>query len=180
MAATQGITPEFATTYREMLLGGLTNEAKTTSRVLAAIPEDCRDYRPDPQARSAWELGWHIANTDVQFLDGIAGLNFAMANPEESSKPKTVQELVTWYNENVARGMDRVRQLSAEQLTQPVDFMGAFNLPAVMYLGFLNNHSVHHRGQLAAYLRPMGSKCPAIYGGSFDEPWTGAPAEKAA
>jgi uncharacterized damage-inducible protein DinB len=45
-----------------------------------------------------------------------------------------------------------------------------FNLPAVAYLGFLNNHSIHHRGQLAAYLRPMGSKVPNIYGGSFDEP----------
>jgi uncharacterized damage-inducible protein DinB len=26
-------------------------------------------------------------------------------------------------------------------------------LPAVFYLGFVNNHSVHHRGQLAVYLR---------------------------
>jgi uncharacterized damage-inducible protein DinB len=38
------------------------------------------------------------------------------------------------------------------------------------YLGFANNHSLHHRGQLAAYLRAMGSKVPAIYGGSADEP----------
>ena len=32
-----------------------------------------------------------------------------------------------------------------------------------------NNHHVHHRGQLAAYLRPCGSKVPAIYGVSADE-----------
>jgi uncharacterized damage-inducible protein DinB len=31
-------------------------------------------------------------------------------------------------------------------------------------------HSVHHRGQLSSYLRPMGAKVPAIYGGSGDEP----------
>ena len=30
------------------------------------------------------------------------------------------------------------------------------------------------RGQLAAYLRGMGSKVPAIYGGSADEPMPGA------
>jgi uncharacterized damage-inducible protein DinB len=35
----------------------------------------------------------------------------------------------------------------------------------------INNHSVHHRGQLSTYLRPMGSKVPAIYGGSADEPF---------
>jgi uncharacterized damage-inducible protein DinB len=45
-----------------------------------------------------------------------------------------------------------------------------FNLPAVMYLQFMLNHSIHHRGQLSSYLRPMGAKVPSIYGGSFDEP----------
>jgi len=164
-------TPEFAAAFREIQLGGLTNEAKVTSRILAAIPEDKRDYRPDPNARTAWELGWHLANTDVQFLDGIADGNFAMKSPDEASKPKTVKELVAWYDDNMARGFERVRQLTPEQLAQPVDFMGAFNFPAVMYLAFLNNHSIHHRGQLATYLRPMGSKCPSIYGGSFDEPF---------
>ena len=29
--------------------------------------------------------------------------------------------------------------------------------------------SVHHRGQLSTYLRPMGSKVPAIYGPSADD-----------
>ena len=32
-----------------------------------------------------------------------------------------------------------------------------------------NNHHIHHRGQLAAYLRAAGSKVPAIYGMSADE-----------
>jgi uncharacterized damage-inducible protein DinB len=180
MAADPGITPEFAATYREMMLGGLANESQITRKILAAIPEDCRDYRPDPHARSAWELAWHMANTDVQFLDGIAERNFGMETPEESAKPKTVAELVSWYDNNIARGTERVRQLTPEQLTQPVNFMGAFNFPAVMYLGFLNNHSIHHRGALATYLRPMGSKCPSIYGGSYDEPLQSMPAKAAA
>jgi uncharacterized damage-inducible protein DinB len=29
-------------------------------------------------------------------------------------------------------------------------------------------HSIHHRGQLSAYLRPMGAKVPGIYGPSGD------------
>lgn len=164
------MTPEFAAGYREVVLGGLDNERQITRKILAAIPEDKRDYRPDPHARTAWELGWHIANTDVQFLDGIAEGNFEFRNPDDASKPKTVDELVAWYDENLGRGIARVRERSPQQLAQPLNFMGAFNFPAVMYLAFLNNHSIHHRGQLATYLRPMGSKCPAIYGGSYDEP----------
>ena len=78
---------------------------------------------------------------------------------------------MAWYDENIKRGVARMAAMTAEQLMTPVEFFGVFNLPAVLYLGFLNNHSIHHRGELATYLRPMGSKVPSIYGGSYDEPF---------
>lgn len=169
--AESAVTPDFALGYREMMLQGLAREVETTKKVLAAIPEDKKEYRPDPKARSAWELAWHIANSDVQFLDGIADGQFSMESPDEASKPKTVAQVVAWYDENMTRGFDRVRKLTAAQLTTPIEFFGVFNLPAAFYLSFLNNHSIHHRGYLASYLRAMGSKCPSIYGGSYDEPF---------
>jgi uncharacterized damage-inducible protein DinB len=178
--STPAITPEFALAYRAIMLDGLANEVETTKKVLAAVPDGQRDYRPDPSARTAWELAWHIANTDIQFLDGIADLKFTMESPAEADKPKTSAELVAWYDQNFKRAADRVRALSPEQLLTPVDFYGVFNLPAEFYLRFLNNHSIHHRGQLATYLRPMGAKCPSIYGGSYDEPWQPADAETTA
>jgi len=51
-----------------------------------------------------------------------------------------------------------------------VDFFGMMQQPAAWYIGMANNHSTHHRGQLAAYLRAMGSKVPPIYGDSADYP----------
>jgi uncharacterized damage-inducible protein DinB len=166
-------TPEFALGYRALMLDGLAGEIEITKRVLAAVPEGKRDYRPDPNARTAWELAWHMANSDVQFLDAIADLKFDMPPPQPTDKPKTVAELVAWYDRHMKRGLDRVRALSPEQLLTPVQFF-TFNFPAAFYLGFLNNHSIHHRGELATYLRPMGSKVPSIYGGSFDEPMQAA------
>jgi len=175
----QGLTPEFAAGLRAMMLDGIAREAEITKRVIGAVPDAKSEYRPDPNARTAKELAWHIANTDVQFLDGIADLQFKMESPEH--KPQTSAEVVAWYDENMKRGIERVQAMTAEQLTTPVEFFGVFNLPAVAYLGFLNNHSVHHRGELATYLRPMGSKVPSIYGGSYDEPFVpAAPAETAA
>src|SRR3974390_854082 len=135
-------TPEFAATYRAVMLDGLARELQTTKRVLSAVPDAKSDYRPDPNARSAWELAWHIANTDVQFLNGIADTEFRMQNPSE--KPKNIAELVSWYEKNFNDAADRVRALSPEQLLTPVNFMNAFSLPAAFYLGFLNNHSIHH------------------------------------
>jgi uncharacterized damage-inducible protein DinB len=180
MATTeQGLTTEFAKAYCDMMLMGITRESEATKRTLAAVPDDRRDYKPDPNARSAWELAWHIANTDVQFLDGIADLKFNMETPAEEDKPRTSAELVAWYDKNLNRAASRVRAMTAEQLVTPINFFGVFNLPAAFYLGFLNNHSIHHRGQLSTYLRPMGAKVPAIYGGSYDEPFQ-PPATQAA
>jgi uncharacterized damage-inducible protein DinB len=163
-------TPEFAANYCAMMLDGFAREVETTKKVLAAVPNSKSNYRPDPNARTAWELAWHLANTDVQFLNGIADMKFSMSAPAE--KPKNIGDLVPWYDREVKRGMERVRALSPTQLSTAIDFMGVFNLPAAFYLQFLNNHSIHHRGELATYLRPMGSKVPGIYGGSFDEPFT--------
>jgi uncharacterized damage-inducible protein DinB len=167
-------TPEFALGYRAIMLDGLAREVETTKKVLAAIPDDKKDYRPEPCARTAWELAWHLANTDVQFMDGIGDLKFNMAARSEMEKPKNVGELVAWYDANMKRSAVKVAGLSGEQLLTPVDFMGVFNMPAAFYLAFLNNHSIHHRGELATYLRPMGSKVPSIYGGSYDEPFQAA------
>ena len=165
----QGMSPEFALGYRAMMLDGITREAEITKKVIAAVPDAASSYKPDPNARTAKELAWHIANTDIQFLDGIAGLNFTRETPEH--KPETSAEVVAWYDERMKRGVARIAAMTPEQLLTPVNFYGAFNLPAVLYLSFLSNHSIHHRGELTTYLRPMGSKVPSIYGGSYDEPF---------
>ncbi|HEY6372823.1 MAG TPA: DinB family protein [Candidatus Sulfotelmatobacter sp.] len=165
----EGMTPEFALGYRAMMLDGILREAEITKKVIGAVPDAACSYKPDPNARTARELAWHLANSDIQFLDGIADLTFNMETPEH--KPQTTAEVVAWYDDNVKRGVARVAAMTPEQLLTPVNFFGVFNLPAVLYLGFMNNHCIHHRGELATYLRPMGSKVPSIYGGSYDEPF---------
>ena len=178
----QGPSPEFMLVYRQMMIDGLQRESEITKKVLAAVPETKSSYKPDPNSRSAWELAWHLADSDVQFLDGIADLNFetAFAPRAEADKPKTVAAVVEWYDQNMKRGLERVSAMSAEQLMTPISFFNVYNLPAAFYLGFLNNHCIHHRGELATYLRPMGSKVPSIYGGSYDEPWQPPAADETA
>lgn len=165
----QGLTPEFALGYRAVMLESFKGEIEITKKIIAAVPDAASGYKPDPNARTARELAWHLANSDVQFLDGIADQKFNMETPEH--KPQTSAEVAAWYDEQMKRGLARVEAMSGEQLITPISFFEVFNLPAVMYLGFLNNHSIHHRGELATYLRPMGSKVPSIYGGSYDEPF---------
>jgi uncharacterized damage-inducible protein DinB len=160
-------TPEFAVGLRAVMLDGFKRESATTRKVIAAVPDEKSSYRPDPNARTAQELAWHIAASEAHFLESIANLKFEKGPTE---KPKTIAEVLAYYDEHVPAGIARVEALTGEQLLTPMPF-AVFNMPAAFYLVFLNNHSIHHRAQLATYLRPMGSKVPAIYGGSFDEPF---------
>ncbi|HTW57071.1 MAG TPA: DinB family protein [Terriglobales bacterium] len=176
----QGLTPEFVVTYRDMMVGGVKREAEITKKVILAVPDAKSDYRPDPNARTAKDLAWHIATSDVHFAESIANLKFDMSG-ESHEVPATIADIVAWYGQHLQDGLGRLEKMSGEQLLTPINFAGLFNFPAVLYLGFLNNHTIHHRGELATYLRPMGSKVPAIYGGSHDEPFKmPEPAETAA
>jgi uncharacterized damage-inducible protein DinB len=157
----------------EFMTGVLEHESATTARVLAAVPDGKRDYRPDPKSRTAWELATHLALADVWFLQSV--LDGAFVWNEDAVKQATAQftsvdDVVAFYRREMPPRLAAVRALPAEKLAQPVDFFGAMQQPAASYLSLANNHSTHHRGQLAAYLRAMGSKVPNIFGGSADEP----------
>lgn len=75
---------------------------------------------------------------------------------------KTSADIARWYDDNFAQRAPRLEALSGEELATPVDYIGIRRDPAVTYLNMAIRHSVHHRGQLSAYLRPMGVKVPAI------------------
>jgi uncharacterized damage-inducible protein DinB len=150
-----------------MFVDGLEREYATTRKVLAAVPEGKKDYRPDDNARTAFALASHIASSDVWFLNGIVKGEFV---PEPDKTFRSVAEVVAYYEHGFPAALAKVKAMPAEKLAATISFFGMFNLPAAAYLGFVNNHSIHHRGQLATYLRPMGAKVPSIYGGSFDDP----------
>lgn len=151
-----------------VFLPGLENEQRITKAVIEAIPADKGDFRPDGISKSALDLAWHIAATEARFLDAVATGAFDFTPNPRPESVHTPQALVAWYHENVDPRVEKVAGLSPDQLLKIVDFRGMFQLPAVMYLNFVINHTIHHRGQLSMYLRPMGAKVPAIYGESFD------------
>ncbi len=169
--ATAGITADFAVTYRDFMVEDLAREAEITKKVVSAVLENKKDFKLDPKARTAAELAWHILSVDVQFLNEIAEGEFKME--ERYKNPGTIAGMVAWYTKEHPAALERIKKMNGQQLTHQLDFYGAFHFPAFMYLSFGQKHAVHHRGQLAAYLRPLGSKVPGIYGGSADEPWRG-------
>jgi uncharacterized damage-inducible protein DinB len=157
-------------------LPGLKNEQRITKSVIEAIPLDKGDYRPDGISKNALDLAWHIVATEMRFMDALPAGEFDFSPRPRPDSIKNSQDLTGWYTDNFEARFEKLTKLSSEQLVKIVDFRGMFQLPAVMYLNFVLHHSVHHRGQLSMYLRPMGAKVPAMYGESYDS----AEARKAA
>jgi uncharacterized damage-inducible protein DinB len=153
---------------RQFLLGGLEREHATTRRVIEAIPTESGGYRPDDIVRSANDLAWHIVGAEHRFMEAVVNGVFDFTNTGRPGHLQTSRDIAQWYADTFPQDAARVAALPADALTRIVDFRGIFQFPAVVYLQTAQIHSIHHRGQLSTYLRPMGAKVPAIYGESFD------------
>jgi uncharacterized damage-inducible protein DinB len=153
---------------QEVLLGALKNEHRTTRKVIEAIPIDKGDYRPDPASRTALELAWHIVASENRFHETILNGVFDMTPRPRSEFLKNSADIAMFYGDTFQKNFDKLAQMKGAPLIKMIDFRGLFTLPAVAFAEVGMNHSIHHRGQLCTYLRPMGGKVPAIYGESYD------------
>lgn len=155
-------------------LPSLNAEHPVTKRVIAAIPDDKVDYRPDDIVKGAIDLAWHIVTAENRFLEAVAAGAFDLTPFTRPQAIRTASDVNDWYSPRFESNVNRLKQLSGDQLTKIIDFRGIFQFPAVVYVQLGLNHSIHHRGQLSMYLRPMGAKVPSIYGESYDSAKTKA------
>jgi uncharacterized damage-inducible protein DinB len=158
-----------ARTVADFLAADLENEMQTTLRVIEAVPSDRLDYRPDPKAKTGLGLVRHITLEDEWLLNCIANGEFTPP-PDDSDACGIMNpaDAVARYKEKVPAALNRVRATSGGQLAKVIDLFGMIQAPGVNFLAMTVKHSVHHRGQLSTYLRPMGGKVPGIYGPSAD------------
>jgi uncharacterized damage-inducible protein DinB len=155
----------------DMLAAVWEGEFPATCQVLTAASGGNPDYRPDAKSRTARELATHLATADIWFLECIVSGAFQF-DPERAKKAEAqfngLGDVIEFYKKAFPEKLGAVRALPAEKMTDVIDFFGVYQWPRARWIGFANNHSIHHRGQLAAYLRAMGSKVPNIYGPSAD------------
>jgi uncharacterized damage-inducible protein DinB len=162
------ITPDQAKFLQSSMLAALKAEHATTKRVIEAIPLDKGDYRPDAISKTALELAWHIVASEKRFLQALRNGVFDFTPMPRPDSVRDSAQIAAWSDEVFTENLPQLEKLSTEQLTKIIDFRGLFQRPAVSFLQTCLSHSIHHRGQLSMYLRPMGAKVPAIYGESYD------------
>lgn len=162
------MTPDQAKFLLAITLPALKNEHAITKQVIQSIPLDKGDYRPDQVSKSALELAWHIVAAEKRFFSGVCAgaFDFSPINRPESIRNSA--QIAAWFDETFNANLQQLESLSGEQLARSVDFRGVLQMEAVSFLRLAQSHSIHHRGQLSMYLRPMGAKVPSIYGESYD------------
>lgn len=160
-----------ARTVADAMIALWEGEFPATVRVLSAVNDKARDYRPAEKSRSGWELVTHLATADIWFIDSITRGVFQF-DTEAAAKVEAgfsgVSDVVAFYQATFPKKLAQLRDLPDEDLAEQIDFFGMMRMSRAMWIGFANNHSIHHRGQLSAYLRAMGSRVPDIYGPSGD------------
>lgn len=150
------------------MLPTLQKETATTAKVIAATPNQNLDYRASERCMPAAQLLWHIASADMMFIDGILAGAFGKGEtqPADVVSPRDIAD---WYTNRMSAAIEKLSAFTPEEAARMIDFHGMMTAPAAGFINFMLGHSIHHRGQLSAYIRPMGGKVPSIYGPSGDE-----------
>lgn len=162
------LTDQEALTVAQFLLAQYEAEIATTRRVIAAVPAGGEQYAPDGRSMNALKLAWHIASADQWFLDSIVAGAFQAGESGMPEGIRSAADVLAWFDSNVPASLDRAKALTGGQWARTIDFLGMGQAQAVSFLAVGLKHGIHHRGQLSAYLRPMGGKVPGIYGPSGD------------
>ncbi len=140
-------------------------------KVLKAMPAGRVEYRPDPKSRTAAELAWLLAQSEAALVKLLDTGEVLWSESKPTAGPDAI---VSAYETNAKAVNERLAKLDEAGWEKKGRFLMGGDAPAwedsvgAFVWGFLFD-SIHHRGQLTTYLRPMGGKVPAIYGPSADD-----------
>ena len=144
---------------RDAFIALYEQEMPLTMKVMLAVPEEWKTYRPDSRSMTAEDLVWHIASDEVWFQTSVLAGKVERGNYK--TRPSAIFAIAEWYKSHVDELLPKIRALTPEELVRPVPFFG-LEFPGVICLSLLVQHSIHHRGQLSTYLRSMGAVVPNL------------------
>jgi uncharacterized damage-inducible protein DinB len=149
-------------------------ESRATIKVLERVPSERFDWKPHEKSMSLGALAWHVAGIPKRVEDLLRAGKFDVSQARPVPPQSTADGLVDAYRTNLANAREYLATLDDEALKETFTMTRGeqtlMNMPKVSLIrSVMMNHSYHHRGQLAVYLRLLDIPVPAIYGTSADE-----------
>ena len=156
-------------TLREFYLKRAKAEFPVFLKVLKALPKDL-SYKPHDRSPSAEQLAWTVTY-EVKALVDVVNTG---RSEWESITPPGLDEMIAKFEQWSTELLEQVAALddASQNRNAQLLYHGqvVMEKPMLEFLWDFMFDAIHHRGQLSAYLRPMGGKVPSIYGPSADDP----------
>ena len=153
-------------------LAELEAEARATRGCLENVPLEKANWKPHEKSMPLGYLAILVAEIPrwIQLMIDDLVIDFETYKP---AQPKTSEELVALFDENMNLARRALENLSDDKLSETFYLKDhgktLFSLPLKANIGSTINHGVHHRGQLTVYLRLNDIAVPSIYGPSADD-----------
>lgn len=154
-------------TNKEFFLVTLKSESPKFRVAIEALAEDKHSHKVHERAREAGNLAAQLA-LQWKAISGVLTKGKPDFDPHEMGA-QSKAEMLEKFDSGMAQLLKDVGAISESDWENGDASMGpTWNSKKYeMAWGFLFD-AIHHRGQLATYLRAMGAKVPSIYGPSAD------------
>ena len=162
----------------QSLLPEFDHEMATARRVLERVPEDRAEFRPHPKSMTLARLAGHVSEIPLWAVMTLRehelDVNPPGGAPMTAATMTTRATLLASFDALVAQARallaDTGDAAMMETWTLKSGGQAILAMPRVAVLrSFVMNHLIHHRAQLAVYLRMNDVPVPSIYGPSADE-----------
>lgn len=158
----------------EMLVKEMDQEANTTRKMLACVPDDKYDWKPHPKSMAIRMLATHIAElpTWVTLALTTDEIDFAAA-PYNPAIVNNTKELLALFERSFENGRSHLVKAKDADLLPDWTMRSGETIYSVATKGETIRHAysqmVHHRAQLGVSLRLLDIPIPGSYGPSADE-----------
>ncbi|MGE5571280.1 MAG: DinB family protein [Rhodospirillales bacterium] len=158
----------------DSLLPEFDHEMANTRKVLERLPEDKFGWKPHPKSFTMGALATHVAMLPFWASMTMEKDSIDLATPMENPEAKTRAELLERFDQNTACARAAIAGAGDERMLATWSLLSGgqvlLAMPRIAVLrSFVMNHSIHHRAQLAVYLRLNDVAVPPLYGPSADE-----------
>ncbi len=137
------------------------NNKAYTLELAEAMPEEFYTYRPSEEQRTFQEQLLHIVGNMTWLTSSYLGGTKVAADLKKKDYKKA--EVIAIMTSAFDLAAEATAKLPVEELETTVDFFaGPMSKRQIMVL--MNDHLVHHRGQVITYARLKGVKPPSYRG----------------
>ena len=161
-------------TLAEMLLPEFDQEMATTRRIVERVPDHKGTWKPHPKSFSLAHLAQLVATMPGWIATTLKKTEIDLATSPGYSVQKA-ESLLAQFDQLVGETREALRASQDADFQVPWSLKFGPNVLMTMPRGTAVrqhiSHHVHHRAQLAMYLRLLDIPVPSMYGPTADEPW---------